>query len=626
MSQHNKYYFIEVLAKLSNLLLFASPFFTRSRHHEAKGGVKISFASTSIVLLLFLSSASLAHSLQLSVEEQIWLKSHPVIRIAFDNNFPPFEWKNNKGIYQGLSVDNIKLIEKQLNIKFKQLEYDSWTQMIEAFKQGKIDILPAIAKNTKRQKFILFTRPHITIPGVIISAKQYNSVQQLRDKKIGVVIDYFWDDLVTQYDDQFDIIRVENTQSGIELAAFGSIDAMVTDLASATYIINNEGISNLQVVPVPFNKKKKLDLALGIRKDWPQLQTILQKTLDNISLQEKQAIRNKWIKLRKVSFWQAREFWYSTLLIITMLIAVFVFIILWNWSLKSQVKRRTEQLENAQKQLIHAEKMESIGRLSAGVAHEVKNPLAILQMCIDYLKGENNTETVSSVLDDMDDAVLRADSVIKGLLDFSREKELQFVQGDINKIIDQSIKLIQHELKQNNIQIDSQYAADLPLIDMDKNRLKQVFINLFINAVHAIKSSQRIENRAIIVKTGLIDLNDQWFVDEIVEQNQTNKDKLSIGQKVLSVTILDNGCGLKSNDEKKIFEPFFTTKPPGEGTGLGLSVSKTIIGLHHGVIAMRNRIDEENTGSKETGVEIKILFALKNKSNGNDNDEKNISS
>ncbi len=572
MSQHNKYYFI--------------------------------------ALLLFLSSASVAHSLQLSIEEQVWLKSHPVIRIAFDNKFPPFEWKNNKGIYQGLSVDNIKLIEKQLNIKFKQLEYDSWTQMIEAFKQGKIDILPAIAKNTKRQKFILFTRPHITIPGVIISAKQYNSVKQLRDKKIGVVIDYFWDDLVTQYDDQFDIIRVENTQSGIELAAFGSIDAMVTDLASATYIINNEGISNLQVVPVPFNKKKKLDLALGIRKDWPQLQTILQKTLDNISLQEKQAIRNKWIKLRKVSFWQAREFWYSTLLIITMLIAVFVFIILWNWSLKSQVKRRTEQLENAQKQLIHAEKMESIGRLSAGVAHEVKNPLAILQMCIDYLKGENNTETVSSVLDDMDDAVLRADSVIKGLLDFSREKELQFVQGDINEIIGQSIKLIQHELKQNNIQIDSQYAADLPLIDMDKNRLKQVFINLFINAVHAIKSSQRIENRAIIVKTELTDLNDQWFVDKIVEHNQTNKDKLSIGQQVLSVTIVDNGCGLKSNDEKKIFEPFFTTKPPGEGTGLGLSVSKTIIGLHHGVIAMRNRIDEENTGSKETGVEIKILFAL----------------
>lgn len=576
-----------------------------------------------VIMFLFFSSNSFAHNLQLTLIEKLWLKNNPVIHIAFDSGFPPFEWKNNQGSYQGISVDIISLIEKQLNIKFKQLEYDTWSQMIEAFKQGKIDVLPAIAKNTRRQKFILFTRPHISIPGVIISSRQYNSIQELEDKRIGVVIDYFWDDLVTQYDDKFDIVRVENTQSGIELTALGAIDAMVSDLASVTYIINKEGISNLQVVPVPFKNKKRLDLAIGVRKDLPHLKTILQKALDNISLQQQQAIQDKWIKLKKVSFWQAKEFWSITLLITALVIIVFIFILIWNWSLKSQVRRRTKQLQKAQVQLIHAEKMESIGRLSAGVAHEVKNPLAIMQMCIDYLKGEKNTEMVSSVLDDMDDAVLRADTVIKGLLDFSREKELQFVQADINEIIEQSIKLIQHELKQNNIRMDSHYAADLPLIDMDKNRLKQVFINVFINAVHAIKSSQKTENRAIIVNTSLNDLNERWILDGMAENNQT---KLVIGQKVLSVTILDNGCGLNSNDEKKLFEPFFTTKPVGEGTGLGLSVSKTIIGLHHGIIAMRNRIDEDNSGSKETGVETKILFSLKNKSSGNDNDKKNISS
>ncbi len=559
-------------------------------------------------VLLFLLPVSwsmlcYAQVLTLSEEEQAWLANHPVIHIAYDKNFPPFEWQNSQGIYQGISIDTIELLEKQLQIKFKRVERKTWPKILEAFKAGKIDILPAIAKNDKRQAFMLFTQPHLSIPGVIISARKYNSVEELKGKKVAVVSDYFWDDLLSQYDEELQIVRVDSSQLGIELAAMGAIDAMVSDLASVTYTIYEDGISNLQVVPVPINKKQKMELAIGIRKDWPQLQAILQKTLDSIDQKEKDRIYNKWIKLQKVAFWQVSQFWYAVLFISLFIISIFIAILIWNRTLKIQVAQRSEQLQKAQVQLIHAEKMQSIGRLSAGVAHEVKNPLAILQMSIDYLKGEDNNDITESVLNDMDDAVLRADTVIKGLLDFSREKELQVVQGNINEVIEKSLKLIDHELKQRNIQLKISLAADLPNLGMDKNRLQQVFINLFMNAAQAIGSSDGIKSSEIIVNSSLSVVNDPWLIEN-------SEGHFSTGQQVILINIMDTGCGLNKTDEKNVFEPFFTTKPVGEGTGLGLSVSKTIIALHNGMIAMRNRID----GVKQ-GVEVKILFAVQGDNN-----------
>lgn len=553
---------------------------------------------------ILLNTTSLAQTVQLNEAEKEWLANHPEIRIAYDKNFPPFEWKNKQGQYKGISIDYLRLIENKLNIKFIPVEKKNWSEILQSFKAGEIDILPAIAKNENRQKMMLFTESHISTPGVIISASEYTNVSELFGKKVGVVIDYFWEDIVNKHDEKIDIIRVESTERGIELTATGAIDAMVSDLASVSYIIQKDGISNLHVVPMPRNEKLKLELRIGIRNDWPQLRNILQKTLDSINQQEKETINNKWIKLQKIAFWQSRSFWTTVIIISIIVLTVIMIILVWNHSLKLQVARRSEQLEKAQAQLIHAEKMESIGRLSAGVAHEVKNPLAILQMSIDYLKGEDNDETIETILTDMEDAVSRADRIIKGLLDFSREKELQVIDGNINKVIQQSLKLIGHELKQNKIELKTELADDLPLLAMDKNRLQQVLINLFMNAVQAINSVDESVNKELKVSSQLGQITEQWLID--------NSDgKLQSGQPVIIIRILDSGCGLNQEDEKKVFDPFFTTKPLGEGTGLGLSVSKTIINLHHGMIAMRNRIDSDSSGA-----EVVIVFTLQ----GNIND------
>ena len=574
--------------------------------------MKLLIFITAIFLInsLYAFDSEIKAPLVLSAEETQWLKEHPEIRVASDPYFPPVEWLDDDNQFQGIAIDYLNILEKKLPVKFIPVRKNSWSDILQGMKDQKIDLISAIARNNKREQYLLFTRPYLSFPAVIISSHQYKHLNDLQGKRVGVVADSYWDDLLKQSEFDIEIVRLENDESGVEMVSLGAIDAMISNLATVSYAVKQMGISNLNIVHVPKHEHRMLELGFGIRKDWLILQSILQKAIDSINQKEKDHIYNKWIKLQPIAFWQSTRFWYPVI-IITLIVFIGVYaILIWNRTLKQKISERTRALEKAQKQLIYAEKMESVGRLSAGVAHEVKNPLAILQMSIDYLKGEDNDETVSTILDDMQDAVERADSVIKGLLDFSREKELQMQRDNINTVIKNSLHLIEHEIKQHNISLSLKLDEQLPDIPMDKNRLQQVFINLFMNAIQAMltaaKQQGNINNRALklAVYSSVNSVIDPWLIEK-------SEGKFKTGQTVIEVKILDTGTGLDKQHETAIFEPFFTTKAQGEGTGLGLSVSRTIIGLHHGMIAMRNRMD--NTA----GVEVIILFPLKNKNKNN---------
>jgi len=236
--------------------------------------------------------------------------------------------------------------------------------------------------------------------------------------------------------------------------------------------------------------------------------------------------------------------------------------------------------------------MESIGRLAAGVAHEVKNPLAIIQMGVDYLSQEISADaTVDEVINDMHDAVRRADVVIKGLLDFSRDKELRLVAGNINEVIESSLHLVAHEMRQRNIEVSSNLADDIPAINLDANKMQQVLINLFMNSAHAI------EREGELIVTSCL-----RTLDSNADLVYDHENRFKLGEKVLWMEVEDTGTGITDEASVKIFDPFYTTKPVGEGTGLGLSVSRNIINLHEGSIDIHNR--------KQGGAAVVMMFKL----------------
>jgi PAS domain S-box-containing protein len=259
----------------------------------------------------------------------------------------------------------------------------------------------------------------------------------------------------------------------------------------------------------------------------------------------------------------------------------------------ADLQKSHEELKSAQFQLIQAEKMQSVGRLAAGVAHEVKNPLAVLSMGIDYLAKnlQPPDANVAFILSDMQDALKRADLIIHGLLDFSAPGALDLHVEDLNALVEQSLGLVRHEMAGAPIKL-AKDLAELPPVLLDRNKVKQVLVNVLTNAIHAMP-----EGGTLTVRTSARELQ-AGEVDRDAGSRLANR--FRPGEQVAVTEILDTGSGMSENVLAKVYDPFFTTKPTGKGTGLGLTVTKKIIELHDGSIDIRNRV--------EGGVVVTILF------------------
>lgn len=240
-------------------------------------------------------------------------------------------------------------------------------------------------------------------------------------------------------------------------------------------------------------------------------------------------------------------------------------------------KETTGELLNARLRLAERDRRESIGRLAAGVAHEVKNPLAIIRLGVDYLARQPACASdQAEVLEDVRQASDRADRIISGLLNLSREKALERRPARIEEIVDNAIKLLNHEIVLREIVVARYYGSTPPLF-VDPDLLQQVFINLLLNAIQAIGQAGGID---VVARSIYVNERD-------VQPDEIRM--FAIGERLVLVEIKDNGPGIAPEHKQKLFDPFFTTKPTGEGTGLGLAVSRNIVMMHGGFISLSNR-------------------------------------
>jgi len=246
------------------------------------------------------------------------------------------------------------------------------------------------------------------------------------------------------------------------------------------------------------------------------------------------------------------------------------------------LQKSQEALKSAHLQLIQAEKMESVGRMAAGVAHEVQNPLQILLMSLDYLSqrmAQVHDPVLDGVIHDMRGAARRADTIIRGLLDFSHSDKLELQTQDLNALIEKALLLIGHQLKVHHIALKSDLGAGLPPLDLDGVKIEQVVGNLCTNAIDAMP-----EGGTLTVRT---------FTEKLAETQRDpgarEASRFYSGDTVVIVEVQDTGSGIPPEVLRKIFDPFFTTKATGKGTGLGLAIVRRILELHGGTIEVRNR-------------------------------------
>jgi len=240
----------------------------------------------------------------------------------------------------------------------------------------------------------------------------------------------------------------------------------------------------------------------------------------------------------------------------------------------------TESVEK-ETQLIQASKMTTLGLMTAGMAHEINQPLNVIQVCADYFlkmvkKGiPISDEGLKSMANDISSNVQRAAGIIKHMRDFARQSEAVRTKVNINAPIKDVFSVLGHQLKVHQIELELDLDPDVPYIMAEHNRLEQVFINLVTNAVDAMDEKGK--------KLG----NQEWSrllkIKSFSENNQ------------VVVTVSDTGTGMPRGVIDKIFEPFFTTKDVGKGTGLGVSISYGIVKDYDGSINVESEVGKGTT-------------------------------
>jgi signal transduction histidine kinase len=274
------------------------------------------------------------------------------------------------------------------------------------------------------------------------------------------------------------------------------------------------------------------------------------------------------------------------------------------------LEKTLTNLKSTQAQLIQSEKMASLGELTAGIAHEIQNPLNFVnnfsEVSVDLAKElkeelenleipEKDKEYVSEIISDLSSNQekinhhgKRASDIVKGMFEHSRTSTGQKEATDINALCDEYLRLAYHGLKAKdnnfNATTETHFDPNLPKIDIIPQDIGRVLLNLINNAFYAVNERKNLLNLA--KQSGDANLTDLAYKPTVSISTQLTADNQ------LEIAVKDNGSGIPAQIKDKIFQPFFTTKPTGQGTGLGLSLSYDIIKAHGGELRMESKEGE----------------------------------
>ncbi|HXJ85229.1 MAG TPA: ATP-binding protein [Candidatus Binatia bacterium] len=249
--------------------------------------------------------------------------------------------------------------------------------------------------------------------------------------------------------------------------------------------------------------------------------------------------------------------------------------IAWTRTLEQRVDQKTRELKRAHEHALHTEKMASIGKMAAVLAHEINNPLSGILTYAKLLRKWTDTEDggtsrrkdIRESLDLIATESRRCGDLVKNLLTFSRTTPINLQPTDLNQVIDRALRLIQHQLDLAGIHVQPELAADLPLVTCDGAQIEQVLLALMMNALDAMPQGGNL------------------WVTTILSRDSG----------AVRIVVRDDGCGIPPEILARLFEPFLTTKETGRGVGLGLAISRSILERHNGSIEVQSEVGRGTT-------------------------------
>jgi len=542
-----------------------------------------------VLALLVLFAAGLAGAQGSSPEDF-------TIIVGGDRSYPPYEFLDSNGKPAGFNVELTHAIAEVMGMKV-EIRLGAWSEMRRGVESGAIHALQGISYSEHRAKEFAFSPAHSIVHHAIYARRgstPAKSLDQLRGKEVLLHKDGIMHDTLVQMGLDVSLVTTETPAEALRILASGKHDYAIVAMLPAQYLINQHGLSN--IVPVARSVATQ-KYGYAVRKANADL--IARFTEGLAILHETgryQAIHHKWLGLREGERipW-AKTFKYISLVTIPFLV-ILGLTVLWSRTLQKKVAQRTEALtqeiaerkraEEAlhqhQEQLIQADKLTALGILVSGVAHEINNPNGLILMntpvimeafsdaepILDKYSEENSDfflgglkysrmrREIPLMLSEMLEGARRIKRTVEDLKDFARRNDSALMESiDLNSAVRTSVRLLDNLIRKSTNHFRVHYAEDLPLVRGNLQRIEQVIVNLVLNACQALSDSEQ----GIFLTT---------FHDR------------STGDNVLEVT--DEGVGIAEEHMSHLTDPFFTTKREAGGTGLGLSLSATIVKEHGG--------------------------------------------
>lgn len=539
-----------------------------------------------------------------------------VLLIGGDHNYPPYEYLDESGLPTGYNIELTQAVAQVMGLEVN-IRLDDWGSMRRALKSGEIDLLMGMAHTEERLAEVDFSSPHAKVHQSIWIRNDNLDIRSIADlpgKEVIVMKGSVMHDYMLEHEIPANLFLVSTLADALTLLADGRHDCALVAKLPGEYLLSELSLTNIHPIAKPLVAQ---NYGFAVNEG---NQDLLARFNEGLSLLKKSGeyrrIREKWLGvLQPTEIPWNNVIRYGALVFGPLLLVLMVFV-LWSRTLRKQVALRTEELEREvverkrgaeelqirQRQLLHADKMTSLGVLTSGVAHEINNPNGLIQLNLpqlskawqdmepilethfqahgDFRLGWFNysrmREEVPQMLKEMHDSSNRIKRIVEDLKDFARRDDSGYNDAvDLNQVVVASLRLVDNSLRKSTDQFSVDYASDLPKFRGNGHRIEQVVVNLMLNACQALSEKQQ----AIRLRTSYLPT-----------------------EEMLCLEIEDEGCGMAAELLDRITDPFFTTKRESGGTGLGLSVSDGIVKDHRGRMIFSSAVGQ--------GMQVRLMLPI----------------
>lgn len=532
----------------------------------------------------------LDNSFSLNQKENSYLHNKKQLNICIDPDWMPFE-KIENGKHIGMSAEYTRIIKEKINIPINLIQTKNWSETLNFSKEKVCDFIPLMVETQDRSKYLNFTSSYIKLPLVIagnIDAAFVEDATQIKNKKIGLVKDYAFKELLENKYKNITFIEVKNIKDGLAQIQKGKIDGFLENLTTLGYTIQKDYIGQIKIIA---KLDENVQGSIASRNDEPLLNDILEKALLSISEKQRQDIYNKWIYVnyqKEDNYVLFNKFSMAILLLIFILILIYRQYLLkkMNEELNEKIKIEMEKNEEKNRISIQQSRMASMGEMLENIAHQWRQPLSTISVCASGMEikkeyGLLSDEEINDSLRHIKNATQYLSNTIEDFRNFfSKDKVSSSL--DIRNTLSKVFDLINATFAKSSITV----IRDIKTITFTsfENELIQVLMNILINAKDALDNKD--SEKLVIVKV-----------------------KKLHGKIV--ITIRDNAGGIDETIIDKIFEPYFTTKHQFNGTGIGLYMSKLIVEKHlDGEISAKNSTFKFNN-KEYKGALFQIILPIK---------------